>query len=163
MHGRKIFAVVSSNRIFGVVIMITAWFFACVARPAYATDNGPRFCIVPVKDGVPTGADVGEAWGASPTYLFASQVFPASSSHPRIEAASGRSTRIGGWCLTLVFFRILFSTGGRWVFEPWSSRIIAATTFGGVSVLKPGAAGFEEFDNGHSGNSSASMFCHAAD
>jgi len=56
-----------------------------------------------------------------------------------------------------------FFDRGRWVFEPWSSRIIAATTFGGVSVLKPGAAGFEEFDNGHSGNSSASMFCHAAD
>src|SRR5271166_5454447 len=38
-----------------------------------------------------------------------------------------------------------------WVLEPWSSRVVAATTFGGVSFLRPGAAGFEGFDNARSG------------
>jgi len=44
-----------------------------------------------------------------------------------------------------------FLDRGRWVLEPWSSRVVAATTFGGIAFLRSGGTAFEEFDHGRIG------------
>jgi hypothetical protein len=47
-----------------------------------------------------------------------------------------------------------WSDKDKWVLEPWSSRVVAITYFGGVSVLRPGTNYFEEIEGSewpHSG------------
>jgi hypothetical protein len=41
---------------------ITAGLLLLFGQSAFAEIVGPRFCIVPVKDGAPTAADVDQAW-----------------------------------------------------------------------------------------------------
>jgi hypothetical protein len=151
MSGHKIFASGSSNKNLGLAFMIATWLFACFAGHAYALDTGPRFCIVPVKDGMPTGGDVGEAW----------RITDVSFRIPGIPSLVFTPMNRGGqWTIDtnrrlvpyVGPFPHTFFDQGRWVLEPWSSRVVAAASFGGVSVLKPGATGFEEFDNGHRGH-----------
>jgi hypothetical protein len=150
MPEHKIFAGGNSNKNLGAVILIMAGFFACVACRAYAADSDPRFCIVPVKDGVPTGADVGEAWRITNVSFhisgLPSLVFTPQNRGGQWTIDANRRLVPYAGPFPHTFFDL-----GRWVLEPWSSRVVAATTFGGVSVLTPGAAGFEEIDNGHGG------------
>ena len=132
------------------VIIVTVGFLVALAVPASAATYDPRFCIVPVKDGVPTGADVGEAWRITDT-AFSIPGLPSLVFTPQ--------NRGGQWTIDanrrLVpytgLFPHTFFDRGQWVLEPWSSRVVAATTFRGISFLKPGAVGFEEFDNGRKG------------
>ena len=144
----------------GAVMTITAALLAFFAQEACAEQQSPRFCIVPIGDGVPTAADVGQAWRIT-NVSFGIPGLPSLVFTPQ--------NRGGQWTIDanrrLVpyvgpFPRTFFDRG-QWALEPWSSRVVAVTTFGGVSFLKPGTAGFKEFDNGRSGLSAAFMFCHA--
>jgi hypothetical protein len=134
----------------GVTMIITAALLALFAPEACAEQQSSRFCIVPIGDGVPTAADVGQAWRIT-NVSFGIPGLPSLVFTPQ--------NRGGQWTINanrrLVpyvgpFPRTFFDRS-QWALEPWSSRVVAVTTFGGVSFLKPGTAGFKEFDNGRSG------------
>jgi hypothetical protein len=130
--------------------VIPALVLAFLVPGAAAEEPGPRFCIVPIKDGGPTAADVGEAWRIT-NVSFRIPGLPSLVFTPQ--------NRGGQWTIDanrrlvpyVGPFPHTFFDRGQWVLEPWSSRVVAVTTFGGVSFLKPGATGFKDFDNGRAG------------
>lgn len=140
----------SPSKRLGLILIIAARFLASFGQSAHADAVEPRFCVVPVKDGVPTAADIGEAWRIT-NVAYRIPGLPSLVFTPQ--------NRGGQWTIDanrrLVpytgLFPHTFFDRGRWVLEPWSSRVVAATTSGGVSFLRPGGTGFEEFDNGRSG------------
>lgn len=109
---------------------------------ASAQGAGPRFCVVPVKDGAPTEADVWQTWRMS-RISFRIPGLPALVFTP--------TNRKGQWTIDpgrrLVPYRGPYPHSyldkENWVREPWSSRIVAVTYLGGVSVLRPGADHFD--------------------
>jgi hypothetical protein len=134
----------------GLVFIIVVRFLTSFGQSAHADGVDPRFCVVPVKDGVPTAADVGEAWRITnvsyripglPSLVFT----PQNRGGQWTIDANRRLVPYTG------LFPHTFFDRGRWVLEPWSSRVVAATTFGGISFLRPGGTGFEEFDNAPTG------------
>jgi len=130
--------------------MITAGVLACIGGSAKAEDIS-RFCVVPVKDGAATPADVNGAWRITDTSLqipgLPSLVFTPSNRRGQWTIdASRRLVPYAG------VFPHSFLDRGRWVREPWSSRVVSVTyggglmPGGGVAVLRPGGAGFEQID-----------------
>jgi hypothetical protein len=119
-------------------------------QSAHAKSGDLRFCVVPIKDGVPTAADVGEAW----------RITNVSHRIPGLPSLVFTPQNRGGqWTIDKArrlvpytgLFPRTFLDRGRWVLEPWSSRVVAATTSNSVSFLKPGGTGFEGFENGRIG------------
>ena len=131
-------------------VMITVGVLACIGGSAKAEDIS-RFCVVPVKDGAATPADVNNAWRIT-DFSFRIPGLPSLVFTP--------SNRRGQWTIDasrrLVpyagVFPHSFLDRGRWVREPWSSRVVSVTyggglmPGGGVAVLRPGGAGFEQID-----------------
>ena len=130
---------------------VIAWSFLASVRCATAADSAVRFCVVPVKDGVATAADVDQAWRIT-NIRFQIPGLPSLVFTP--------GNRRGQWTIDanrrLVPYAGSFPHSyidrGHWVREPWSSRIVAFTygappTGGGVSVMAPGS-GFEKIADG---------------
>jgi hypothetical protein len=101
-----------------------------------------RFCVVPVKDGAPTEADIGQTWRISST-TFRIPGLPAQVFAP--------TNRQGQWTID-GDRRLIPYTGpyphsyldqNKWVKEPWSDRLVAITWGGGVSMMQPGMDRFE--------------------
>ena len=122
---------------------------------ANAQQPPPRFCIVPALDGAPTAADHGDTWRISVAF-FEIPHLPAPVFTP--------SNRRGQWTIDrnrrLVRyegpFPKSFLDAGNWVEEPWSSRVVAVTYGGGVSVLEAGSSRFVKMygatqSNGYNG------------
>jgi hypothetical protein len=104
-----------------------------------------RFCLVPVKDGAPTEADIGQTWRLS---IHAFRI-------PGIAAlVFTPANRRGQWTIDadrrLVPYNDSFPRSSvdknRWVTESWSARTVAITWRGGVSVLRPGHGRFEALE-----------------
>lgn len=104
-----------------------------------------RFCIVPVKDGQPTAADLGDTW----------RIHAVTFRIPGLPALVFAGLNRGGrWTITnrrLVRYEGPFPhfadyERGSWVVEPWSSRVVAVTFDGGASVLESGSDHFDRID-----------------
>jgi hypothetical protein len=111
------------------------------AQLAIAQQVSERFCVVAVLDGAPTPADKGDTWRISQFALkipgMSAPVFvsPNRSGQWTIDQ-SPRLVRYDGP------FPKSFLDQGSWARESWSSRVVAATYGGGISVLEPGADKF---------------------
>jgi hypothetical protein len=111
------------------------------ANIANAQQSAPRFCIVPVRDGAPTAADVGNTWRITIESFeipgLAAPVFtPVNRRGQWTIDSDRRLVRYDGPFPKTGFDR------GHWVEEPWDKRIVAATYAGGVSILRPGSGQF---------------------
>ena len=105
-----------------------------------------RFCVLPVKNGEPTEADAGQTWRIS-------------SNNFRIPGLPGivftPTNRRGWWTIDaerrlvpyVGFYPHSYLDKNKWVVEPWSSRVVAITWGGGVSVLRPGTDHFEAIED----------------
>jgi hypothetical protein len=128
-----------------IMAAIAVGVLACIGGHAHAEGDGPRFCIVPVKDGAVTAG-----WrDTSKSFRFAglpSLVFTGYGRGPLTIDASRRLVPYVGP------FPHSFFDQGRWIREPWSSRVVAITYVpppgGGVSVLTPGSGRFEKIAGG---------------
>jgi hypothetical protein len=150
MSRLAIFRCVNQTKYLGLVLIIVVGFLTSFEPSAYADAVDLRFCVVPVKDGVPTATDINEAWRITnvhhripglPSLIFT----PQNRGGQWTIDANRRLVPYNG-----LFPRTFFDRG-RWVLEPWSSRVVAVTTFGGISFLRPGGTRFEEFDHGRTG------------
>jgi hypothetical protein len=151
MPGRTIFRRDHPSKGLGPVFVVAGTILTSFARSAHAVPAEPRFCVVPVKNGVPMAADVGQAWRVTnvsfripglPSLVFT----PQNRGGQWTIDANRRLVRYAG------LFPHTFLDKSKWVLEPWSSRVVAVTTFGGASFLRSGGPGFEEFDNGRTGS-----------
>jgi len=131
--------------------LVAACFLASLGQEAHADGVGPRFCIVPVRDGAATAADLYQPWRITE---FSSRI---PGLHSLVFLAPNRG---GQWTIDasrrLVpyvgpFPSVTFDRTD-WVREPWSLRVVGITFGvplsggGGVSVLTPGAGRFEKID-----------------
>jgi hypothetical protein len=145
-------AVLSSSgcRSRNIAAAISVGLLACIGEPAHAQADSPRFCIVPIKDGEATAADVNQAWRIS-MFSFRIPGLPSLVFTPL--------NRRGQWTIDasrqLVPYLGSFPHStldqSRWVREPWSARVVAITydpLGGGVSVLAPGIIHFEKISGG---------------
>jgi hypothetical protein len=144
--------VISSDRgrSLGIAAAIALGLLAA-AWNAHADDEGARFCVVPIKDGVATIADANQAWRITrnpfripglPSLVFT----PVNRRGQWTVGASRRLVPYVGSFPHSIIDR------NHWVREPWSSRIVAFTydvppRGGGVSTLMPGT-GFEKIADG---------------
>jgi hypothetical protein len=129
-----------------IAVAILAELFAtCGPQRLHAETAAARFCVLPVKNGEPTEAEIGQTWRISSDNFripgLPAIVFTPTSRHVWLTIDAER--------------RLVPYTGpyphsyldkNKWVLEPWSSRVVAITWGGGVSVLRPGTNHFEEFE-----------------
>jgi hypothetical protein len=150
MPGLTIFRNGKTSKRLGLVFIIAVRFLTSFEQSAHADSGDLRFCVVPVKDGFPTAADVGEAWRIT-NVSFRIPGLPSLVFTP--QNRGGQWTIDAGRRLVPYTgpFPHTFFDRGRWVVEPWSSRVVAATMSGGISFLKPGGTGFEELEHGRPG------------
>src|SRR5487761_2203830 len=128
-----------------IAVAILAGLLAtCGPQRLHAEIAAARFCVVPVKNGEPTEADVGQTWRISSN----------SFRIPGLPAIVFTPTNRHGWWTIDAERRLAPYAGpyphsyldkNKWVVEPWSSRVVAITWGGGVSVLRPGTNRFEAF------------------
>jgi hypothetical protein len=122
--------------IFSFVIL-----FITSIPPVRADDMRDRFCVVPVLNGEPTAADVGETWRMT------------NSQHriPGLPSLVFTPTnRQGEWIVDkdrrfskyVAPFPKSYLDKNNWVREPWSGRVVA-TNSRTVNVLKQGKEEFE--------------------
>jgi hypothetical protein len=130
---------------FGCVrtLTVAVAFAVALARGAAAEIPADRFCVVPVKDGPPTEADIGDTWRiTSDRFLIPGlpgPVFTPVNRRDQWTIDGGRRlVRYDGP------FPRSYLDRGAWVTEPWSSRIIAPTKFGGIATLTRGSGRFVE-------------------
>jgi hypothetical protein len=150
MPGLTIFRRGKTSKRLGLIFITVVRFLTSFEQSAYADSGDLRFCVVPVKDGFPTAADVGEAWRIT-NVSFRIPGLPSLVFTPQ--------NRGGQWTIDadrrlvpyIGLFPHTFFDRGRWVLEPWSSRVVAAAMSGSVSFLKPGGTRFEEFEHGRTG------------
>jgi hypothetical protein len=130
-----------------IAVAILAELFAtCGPQGLYAEIAAARFCVVPAKNGEPTEADVGQTWRISSNNFRI----------PGLPAIVFTPTNRHGWWTIDADRRLVPYAGpyphsyldkNGWVVEPWSSRVVAITWGGGVSVLRPGTNRFEAFEH----------------
>ncbi len=127
------------------VAILAVLFATCGPQGLYAEIAAARFCVVPVQNGEPTEADVGQTWRISSNNFRI----------PGLPAIVFTPTNRRGWWTIDAERRLVPYAGpyphsyldqNKWVLEPWSSRVVAITWGGGVSVLRPGTNHFEEFE-----------------
>jgi hypothetical protein len=119
-----IFRWVKQSKHLGLVFIIVVKFLTSFEPSAHADAVDLRFCVVPVKDGVPTAADIDEAWRITnvhhripglPSLIFT----PQNRGGQWTIDANRRLVPYNG------LFPHTFFDRGRWVLEPWSSRVVA--------------------------------------
>lgn len=124
--------------------VVAATLVCAGAIQAHAQPNA-RFCVVPVEDSAPTAADYGYAWLTLTAFRIpglSSIVFtPGNGRHRWIIDSARKLVRYGGP------YPHSFLDKRKWIVEPWSSRIVAITYGGGVSVLSPGSGHFASLDD----------------
>ena len=119
---------------------------ACLAPVQGARADAARFCIIPVTDGAPTEADIGQTWRiTNPTFQI-----------PGLPALVFTPINRGGqWTIDgnrrLVpydgLFPLTYLDKGEWRVEPWSSRVVAIRRDAEIVVLNPGSGRFEAIEN----------------
>ncbi|MCK9915122.1 hypothetical protein MXD81_38775 [Microbacteriaceae bacterium K1510] len=123
---------------------------ACLAQTVVddaQRHDGAQFCVVPVKDGAPTEADFRETWRISRN-VFRIPGLPAIVFTP--------TNRKGQWTIDTERRLVPYNgpyprtylDKGKWVREPWSTRIVAVTFNGDLSVLRPGTDHFDILASG---------------
>ena len=136
---------------FYIATAVALGILACIGVYARAEDGGPRFCIVPIKNGEATAADANQAWRiADQTFRIpglSSLVFTPTLRRRQwtIDASRRLVPYVGS-------FPHSFLDKGQWAREPWSLKFVAFTfgvppMGGGVSVLRPGSS-FEKIADG---------------
>lgn len=133
-----------SSALIGLGLITAVW-------SAQAADQGARFCIVPIKDGVATIADANDAWRIT-QHPFRIPGLPSlvfTPAHRRGQWTIDASRRLVPY---IGAYPHSWMDQHDWVREPWSSRIVAFSFSvppkgGGVSVLTHGS-GFEKIADG---------------